>query len=49
MNDEDELEATTYCHYLWDCPLCGEVNDEGDIEPQGLTECGDCGSSVYIS
>lgn len=45
---DDELTATPYEHYRWDCPACLSVNDAGDIEPSGEEECEDCGATVDV-
>lgn len=47
MSDE-ELTATPYERYWWDCPACGDVNDAGEIEPSGETECENCGAVVEV-
>lgn len=49
MDDDDQdYEATAHIRYEWDCPACRDVNDAGDIEPSGETECEHCGATVYI-
>jgi hypothetical protein len=48
VSDEDLPETTSHVRYEWDCPECGDVNDWGDIEPQGVEECEFCGSKVRI-
>lgn len=48
--DDDELEEVKcYAEWLWACPACGEVNNAGDIEPAGETECEMCSSVVTIT
>jgi hypothetical protein len=48
VGDEEELEAKPYEMWWWDCPVCGEVNDCGDIEPSGTDECTGCGAHVEM-
>lgn len=48
IDDEDLPSASAYPRYSWDCPECGENNDEGDIEPSGVVECESCGERVFI-
>jgi len=46
--DEDELKATPYETWWWDCPACGEVNDAQDVEPDGPEDCEGCGETVEV-
>lgn len=47
---DDELEdVKCWVEYLWTCPDCSEVNNAGDVEPSGETECAGCGCIVNIT
>lgn len=47
---EDPEDVTGYLKTHWDCPWCGEVNEqEGDCSQETATcTAGDCGCVVYI-
>lgn len=50
--DPEELpETTPYTMWWWDCPECGDVNDNRDIEPSGVMTCEnpDCQAKVRMS
>lgn len=47
-DDGEELEASPYEHYFWDCPACQGVNDAGEVEPGGDEVCEDCGITVTV-
>lgn len=49
MDDEEELEASAWARYEWDCPACFETN-QVDHDPQGETlECEECDAEVRIT
>lgn len=41
-------EATPYEVWRWDCPVCGDVNETGDIQPDGEETCEGCHSVVEV-
>ncbi|MDQ1205053.1 hypothetical protein [Microbacterium sp. SORGH_AS_0862] len=46
---DEELDAVTcWVEYRWTCPQCCEVNDEGDVEPSGETQCSECGAVALV-
>lgn len=47
--EDDELTATSYEIYRWDCPVCGEVNETGDVQPNGEERCDGCGAIVEVN
>lgn len=47
---DEELDAVTcWVEYRWTCPQCCEVNDEGDVEPSGETQCSECGAVSLVT
>jgi hypothetical protein len=48
FDDDEELTATPYERWWWDCPACGLPNDSGDIQPEGEETCENCGETVVL-
>lgn len=49
MSNDELDDVTAWTEYRWTCPHCSEVNDAGDIEPSGETQCDECGAISNVT